>query len=291
MEVDRVAVIGCGTMGHGIAQVSAQAGLDVLVIERNAEALDRGLERIEKALARLESRGKLDSASAVRGRIAGSTDISALADRQLVIEAVDEHLETKLDVWRAADAVLGSEAVCATNTSSFSVIAQAMVTGRVEQFIGLHFFNPVAVMNLLEVIRSIASSDDAVAAGQAFGRRIGKDIVLAPDRAGFIVNRLLLPYCIDAINAFESGFGSIDDIDTAMRGGCGYPMGPFTLLDFVGLDTVFTMTQVMWTEYADARFAAPPTLRKLIEAGFLGRKSGRGFYDYATDPPRVAVRR
>jgi 3-hydroxybutyryl-CoA dehydrogenase len=291
MDVDRVAVIGCGTMGHGIAQVSAQAGLNVLVIEQSTEALARALERIEKALDRLQSRGKLDSAAVVRDRITGSTDVATLSDRQLVIEAVDEHLETKLDVWRSVDPVLGPNTVCATNTSSFSVIGQAMVTGRAEQFIGLHFFNPVAVMNLLEVIRSIASSDTAVATGQDFGRRIGKDIVLAPDRAGFIVNRLLLPYCVDAINAFESGFGSIEDIDTAMRGGCGYPMGPFTLLDFVGLDTVFTMTEVMWTEYADARFAAPPTLRKLVEAGFLGRKSGRGFYDYASDPPRAAVHR
>jgi 3-hydroxybutyryl-CoA dehydrogenase len=291
MEISRVAVIGCGTMGHGIALVSARAGLDVRVVERTAETLERGLGRIDTALQRLQERGKLDSAAAVRARIAGSTAVADLADRQLVIEAVDERLETKLGVWRAVDPVLPAETVCATNTSSFSVIGQAMVTGRAEQFIGLHFFNPVAVMSLLEVIRSVASGDEAVAVGEAFGRAIGKDIVSAPDRAGFIVNRLLLPYCVDAINAFESGFGSIDDIDTAMRGGCGYPMGPFTLLDFVGLDTVFTMTQVMREEYGDSRFAAPPTLRKLVEAGFLGRKTGRGFYDYATDPPRPAVRR
>lgn len=289
MQLSRVAVIGCGTMGHGIAQVSAQAGLDVVVVERDDEVLARGLGRIGKALDRLESRGKLDRAATVMERISGTTDVAGLADRELVIEAVDEDLDTKLSVWRAADAVLGPGAVCATNTSSLSVIGQAMATGRPDRFIGLHFFNPVAVMTLLEVVRSVASADDAVAVGEAFGRRIGKDVVSGPDRAGFVVNRLLLPYCMDAVRAFESGVGSIEDIDTAMRAGCGYPMGPFTLLDFVGLDTVFAMTQVMHEEYAETRFAAPPTLRKLVTAGFLGRKSGRGFYDYSSEPPVPTV--
>jgi 3-hydroxybutyryl-CoA dehydrogenase len=289
MGASRLGVIGCGTMGHGIAQVSAQAGLDVLVLEKDEAALAAGLARIQKSLDRLETSGKLEGAADVRGRIDGTTDIARLVDRELVIEAVTEDLETKLGIWRAADAVLSTDAVCATNTSSLSVIGQAAVTTRVDRFIGLHFFNPPQVMPLLEVIRSVASGDEAVAVGEEFGRRIGKVVVFAPDRAGFIVNRLLLPYCVDAIRAFESGFGSIEDIDAAMRGGAAHPMGPFTLLDFVGLDTVFAMTQVMFEEYAEPRFAAPPTLRKLIEAGYLGRKTGRGFYDYATDPPTPVV--
>ncbi len=285
MKLSRVAVIGSGAMGHGIAQVCAQADLHVVVVEKDNESLARGLGRIEKALGRLESRGQLESASAVSARITGTINVAELRDCELVIEAVDEDLETKLDVWRAVDRMLGPSAVCATNTSSLSVIRQAMATRRPEQFIGLHFFNPAPVMPLLEVIRSIASSDTAVAVGHQFGRQIGKEVVSSVDRAGFVVNRLLLPYCMDAIRAFESGVGSIEDIDTAMRAGCGHPMGPFTLLDFVGLDTVFAMTKVMHEEYGEARFAAPATLRRLVEAGFLGRKSGRGFYDYTTDPP------
>jgi 3-hydroxybutyryl-CoA dehydrogenase len=262
MGPSRVGVIGCGTMGHGIVQVTAQAGLAVVAVEQDEVALAGALGRIEKAVGRLEEKGRIDSAAAVQDRVTGTTDV---------------------------DSVLAPGAVCATNTSSLSVIGQAMATGRPDRFIGLHFFNPVPVMSLLEVIRSIASSDEAVAVGEAYGRQIGKDVVSGPDRAGFVVNRLLLPYCMDAIRAFESGVGSIADIDMAMHAGCGYPMGPFTLLDFVGLDTVFTMTKVMYEEYAETRFAAPPTLRKLIEAGFLGRKSGRGFYDYAFDPPVPAV--
>jgi 3-hydroxybutyryl-CoA dehydrogenase len=289
MGPSRVGVIGCGTMGHGIVQVTAQAGLEVIAVEQDDAALAGALARIEKAVGRLEEKGRIDSAAAVFGRVAGTTDVAALADCELVIEAVDEDLETKLAVWRSVDSVLAPAAVCATNTSSLSVIGQAMATGRADRFIGLHFFNPVPVMSLLEVIRSIASSDEAVAVGEAYGRSIGKDVVSGSDRAGFVVNRLLLPYCMDAIRAFESGVGSIADIDMAMHAGCGYPMGPFTLLDFVGLDTVFTMTEVMYEEYAETRFAAPPTLRKLVEAGFLGRKSGRGFYDYAVDPPAPAV--
>ena len=289
MGLTRVGVIGCGTMGHGIAQVTAQAGIAVVAVEKDDASLARALGRIEKALQRVEEKGRIDSAAAVRQRITGTTDVAGLAECELVIEAVDEDLDTKLAAWRSVDAVLGREAVCATNTSSLSVIGQAMVTGRADRFIGLHFFNPVAVMTLLEVIRSIASSDDAVAIGEAYGRQIGKDVVSGPDRAGFLVNRLLLPYCMDAVRAFENGVGSIADIDMAMRAGCGYPMGPFTLLDFVGLDTVYAMTQVMHREYAETRFAAPPTLHRLIEAGFLGRKTGRGFYDYAVDPPAPAV--
>jgi 3-hydroxybutyryl-CoA dehydrogenase len=289
MDNVTVGVVGCGAMGHGIVQVTAQAGLEVVVCERDDGALQAGLTRIDKSLARLEANGRLDgSAAHVRDRITPTLEIAALAGCGLVIEAVDEDLATKLGVWRSLAPLLADDAVCATNTSALSVIDQAVSTERPDRFIGLHFFNPPQLMTLLEVIRSVTSSDEAVAVGRAYGERLGKDVVLAPDRAGFIVNRLLLPYTMDAVRAMENGFGTITDIDLAMRAGVGYPMGPFTLLDFVGLDVVMTMTEVMFHEYRETRFSAPPTLRKLVAAGFLGRKSGRGFYDYSTSPPTPA---
>ncbi|QEC50565.1 3-hydroxyacyl-CoA dehydrogenase family protein [Baekduia soli] len=286
MDTNLVGVVGCGAMGHGIAQITAQAGLGVVVCERGPEPLEAGLARIDASLARLEAKGGLDgSAADVRARIAPTVDVADLADCDLVIEAVDEDLATKLGVWRAVAPLLGPDAVCATNTSSLSVIDQAVVTDRPDRFIGLHFFNPPQMMSLLEVVGSVASSDAAVAVGLAYGRRLGRDVVQAPDRAGFLVNRLLLPYVLDAVRAMEGGFGTIADIDLGMRKGTGHPMGPFTLLDFVGLDVVMAMTDVMFEEYHETRFSAPPTLRKLVAAGFTGRKSGRGFYDYATEPP------
>jgi 3-hydroxybutyryl-CoA dehydrogenase len=276
-------------MGHGIVQVTAQAGLDVVVCERDDAPLQTGLARIDKSLARLDSKGGLpEGAGAVRARITPTLDLADLAGCGLVIEAVTEDLPTKLTVWRTLAPLLGADAVCATNTSSLSVIDQAVVTERPDRFIGLHFFNPPQLMTLLEVIRSVTSSDEAVAVGRAYGERLGKDVVLAPDRAGFIVNRLLLPYTMDAVRALEGGFGTISDIDLAMHAGTGHPMGPFTLLDFVGLDVAMAMTEVMFDEYRETRFSAPPTLRKLVTAGFLGRKTGRGFYDYSTTPPTPA---
>jgi 3-hydroxybutyryl-CoA dehydrogenase len=285
-----VGVVGCGAMGHGIVQVTAQAGYDVVVCERDDAPLQAGLARIDKSLGKLEAKGALgaDTAAGVRARITPTLDLAALAGCGLVIEAVTEDLPTKLDVWRTLTPLLADDAVCATNTSSLSVVDQAVVTDRPDRFIGLHFFNPPQLMTLLEVVRAVTSSEQAVAAGRAYGERLGKDVVLAPDRAGFIVNRLLLPYTMDAVRAMENGFGSITDIDLAMRAGTGYPMGPFTLLDFVGLDVVMTMTEVMFDEYRETRFSAPPTLRKLVAAGFLGRKTGRGFYDYSTTPPTPA---
>jgi 3-hydroxybutyryl-CoA dehydrogenase len=281
----RVAIIGCGTMGHGIAQVSAQAGCDVLLVGRAQDSLDTALERIAGGLGRLGAKGALDEPpEAILARIEGTVDLDRAGDRDLIVETVPEDLATKLAVWRALAGRLGETTVCATNTSSLSVIEQAMATGRPDCMIGLHFFVPPQRMRLIELVRSVASSDRAVAVGRAYGERIGRDVVIAPDRAGFIVNRLLLPYVMDAIRAWESGVGSIADIDLAMQSGTGYPMGPFTLLDYVGLDVALTMTEQMYAEYRETRFSAPPTLRKLVAAGFLGRQSGRGFYDYAATP-------
>jgi 3-hydroxybutyryl-CoA dehydrogenase len=285
-----VGVVGCGAMGHGIVQVSAQAGFDVVVCERADAPLQAGLARIDKSLGKLEAKGGLgeETAAEVRARIRPTLDVEELAGCGLVIEAVDEDLPTKLSVWRAVAPLLADDGVCATNTSSLSVIDQAVATDRPDRFIGLHFFNPPQLMTLLELVEAVTSSPEAIAAGRAYGERLGKDVVVAPDRAGFIVNRLLLPYTMDAVRAMENGFGSITDIDLAMRAGTGHPMGPFTLMDFVGLDVVMAMTEVMFDEYRETRFSAPPTLRKLVSAGFLGRKTGRGFYDYSTTPPTPA---
>ncbi|HWF52860.1 MAG TPA: 3-hydroxyacyl-CoA dehydrogenase family protein [Solirubrobacteraceae bacterium] len=288
MEITHVGVVGCGTMGHGIAQISAQAGFQVVVREVSEEALTKGLGRISKSLQRLLATGRLsgdDDPETIEARITPTLAYSDMARCDLVIEAVPEDLPTKLGVWRALDEVLDRGAVCATNTSSLSVIDQAMATSRPERFIGLHFFNPPHVMTLLEVVRTVATNREALQVGVDYGIRLGKDLVHTPDRAGFIVNRLLVPYTMDAVRALENGHGSMLDIDTAMRAGAGHPMGPFTLLDFVGLDVVLAITEAMFTEYREPRFAAPPTIRKLVAAGYLGRKSQRGFYDYSTGEP------
>jgi 3-hydroxybutyryl-CoA dehydrogenase len=288
MELRKIGVVGCGTMGHGITQITAQAGLEVVVREISEEALTKGLGRISKSLNRLAAAGKLsgdDDPETIQARITPTLAYEDVADCQLVIEAVYEDLPTKLDVWRALDEVLDGGAVCATNTSSLSVIDQAMATSRPERFIGLHFFNPPQVMTLLEVVRTVATSLEALQVGVDYGVRLGKDLVHTPDRAGFIVNRLLVPYTMDAVRALENGHGSVLDIDTAMCAGAGYPMGPFTLLDFVGLDVVLAITEAMFTEYREPRFAAPSTIRKLVAAGYLGRKSQRGFYDYSSGHP------
>src|ERR687894_315955 len=289
-EIKKVGVVGCGLMGHGIAQVSAQSGYDVVVREVDQGALDKGLGKVEKQLGRAVEKGKLEQSAAdeVKGRIHGTLDYAELADCDLVVEAITEDLDLKLEMWREVDGVVKDGAVLATNTSSLPVIAQAAATKRPESFIGLHFFNPVQVMKLLEVVRSVASSDDAFAAGLEWGRSLNKLCVETKDKAGFIVNRLLVPYMLDAIRAYEEGVGSIEDIDSAMKGGAAHPMGPFTLLDFVGLDTTNSIADIMFDEYREKRFAAPPTLRKMVAAGFYGTKSGRGFYDYSGEKP-VAV--
>jgi 3-hydroxybutyryl-CoA dehydrogenase len=290
MEIRRVGVLGCGLMGHGIAQVAAQSGYDVVVREISRRALDKGLGRIDKQLARAVEKGKLEQSAAeqVRGRIAGTLDYSELSDCDLVIEAITEGLEDKLAMWREVDAVVSDGAVFATNTSSLPVIDQAASTGRPDRFLGLHFFNPVQVMKLVEVIRCLTTTDQTLAAGVEFAKSLGKMIVETSDRAGFIVNRLLVPYMLDAIRAYEEGVGTIDEIDEAMKAGAGHPMGPLALADLVGLDTLGAICDALFDEFRERRFARPPTLRKMLAAGWFGRKSGRGFYDYSGEAP-VAV--
>lgn len=274
-------------MGHGIAQVSAQAGWDVVVREVSDEVLAKGIGKIEKQLGRAVEKGKMEQSEAdeVLGRIHGTTDYADLADCDLVIEAMTEDLEGKLEMWAEVDKVVGEDAVFATNTSSLPVINQAAATSRPERFLGLHFFNPVQMMPLLEMIQAVTTSEEALAVGSEFGEKLGKTVVNAKDKAGFIVNRLLVPYLFDAIRAYEEGFGTIEEIDAAMKGGANHPMGPLTLSDFVGLDTLTSIGSVMFDEYRERRFAAPPTLRKMVAAGWYGRKSGKGFYDYSGERP------
>jgi 3-hydroxybutyryl-CoA dehydrogenase len=291
MDIEKVGVAGGGLMGHGIAQVAAQAGYQVVLKEVDRERLDKAIGNIEKQLNRSIEKGKLEESAAeeIRDRLQPTMDNGDFADCGLVIEAITENLAAKREFWKEIDSIVSdNDAVFATNTSSLSVIDQAMATKRPGRFIGLHFFNPAQVMPLLEVVRTVTTEDDAFAAGLSFGNKLGKTVVRCKDRTGFIVNRLLVPYMLDAIRAFEEGTGTIEEIDTAMKGGAAHPMGPFTLLDFVGLDTTASIADIMFDEYREKRFAAPPTLRKLVAAGFYGKKSGRGFYDYSGEKP-VAV--
>jgi 3-hydroxybutyryl-CoA dehydrogenase len=286
-EISKVGVVGCGLMGHGIAQVAAQSGYEVVVREVDQGTLDKGIGTIESQLARAVEKGRVEQADAdaVRARITPTLDYADLADSDLVIEAITEDLPLKLEMWGEVDKLVKPEAFLATNTSSLPVIDQAAATSRPEQFLGLHFFNPVQVMKLLEVIRSVTTSDEAFATGMEFGQKLGKLTVETRDTAGFIVNRLLVPYLLDGIRAYEEGVGSIEEIDEAMKAGAGHPMGPLTLSDFVGLDTLGAIADVMFDEFRERRFAQPPLLRKMLAAGWYGRKSGMGFYDYSGDQP------
>ena len=288
MEIKKVGVVGCGLMGHGITQVSAQAGYDVIVADVNQEALDKGLGKISKLLGKSVEKGKIEQADAdaILGRINTTTDLNDFADCDLVIEAVTENLETKLKIWKQLDGIVKDEAYFATNTSSLPVINKAAATTRPTNFLGLHFFNPVQVMPLLEVIQSVTTSPEAMGIGLAYGEKLKKTTVETKDKAGFIVSRLLVPYMLDAIRGLEEGIGTIDEIDAAMKAGAGHPMGPLTLADFVGLDTLARIGDIMFAEYAESRYATPPLLRRMVSAGMHGRKSGRGFYDYALEPPR-----
>ncbi len=287
MEIKKVGVLGAGLMGHGIAQVAAQAGYDVVLREVDQDVLDKGLGKIEKQLARAVEKGRMEQSEAdeVRGRIQGTTDYADLADRDLVIEAITEDLDTKLEMWKEVDGVVKDDAIFATNTSSLPVIDQAAATGRPERFLGLHYFNPAQVMKLVEVVRAVTTSDEAFDAGVKFAESQKKLAVQTKDKAGFIVNRLLVPYMLDAIRAYEEGVGSIPEIDDAMKAGAGHPMGPLTLADFVGLDTMGSICDVMFDEFRERRFAKPPTLRKMLAAGWYGKKSGKGFYDYSGEEP------
>jgi 3-hydroxybutyryl-CoA dehydrogenase len=286
-EIRKVGVLGCGLMGSGIAQVAAQAGYDTVVREVEQKFLDKGIGGIEKSLGKFVEKGKLAAADrdACLGRLKGTTKLDDLADCDIVIEAIIENAELKKETYAALDKIVKKDAIFASNTSSLTITELSMATARPKQFVGLHFFNPVPLMKLVEVVRTILTSDDAFDRAYAFAKSLGKEPVSCRDNSGFIVNRLLVPYILDAIRAYEEGVGSIEDIDKAMQLGCGYPMGPFTLLDFVGLDTTYYISHVMFDEYREKRFASPPLLRKMVLAGRYGRKSGSGFYDYSGDKP------
>ena len=284
MEIRKVGVLGCGLMGSGIAQVAATAGFDVAALEVEQKFIDKGFAGIEKSLAKFAEKGMLkESPEAIRARLKGTTRQEDLADRDIVIEAVIENLAEKKKMYSGLDAIVKKDAILASNTSSISITEMMTATKRPERFIGLHFFNPVPLMKLVEVVRTIATADEVYDTAYEFSKRLGKVPVRTSDKTGFIVNRLLVPYLLDAIRAYEEGVGSIEDIDNAMKLGCGYPMGPFTLLDFVGLDTTYYITHVMYDEFKEQRFASPPLLKRLVIAGWYGRKSGKGFYDYS-DP-------
>ena len=285
MELKKVGVLGCGLMGSGIAQVSATAGFDVTVLEVEQKFLDKGFAGIEKSLGKFAEKGTItpQQKDEIRGRLKGTTNAQDLSNCDLVIEAIIENVAEKRKMYAAVDAVAKKDAIFASNTSSISITELMSATKRAERFVGLHFFNPVPLMKLVEVVRTIATSNDVYETVFEFANKLGKVPVRTSDKTGFIVNRLLVPYLLDAIRAYEEGVGSIPDIDQAMKLGCGYPMGPFTLLDFVGLDTTYYITHVMYDEFKERRFASPPLLKRLVMAGWYGRKTGKGFYDYA-DP-------
>ncbi len=289
MQITKVGVLGCGLMGSGIAQVAATAGFEVTVLEQEQKFLDKGFAGIDKSLGRLVERGPekggltADQKTQTQARLKGTTNMQDLAGCDIVIEAIIENVPEKRKTYAQLDSIVKKDAIFASNTSSISVTELMTATKRPERFIGLHFFNPVPMMKLVEVVKTIATAPEVYDAAVEFGKRLGKVPVRTSDKTGFIVNRLLVPYLLDAIRAYEEGVGSITDIDEAMKLGCGYPMGPFTLLDFVGLDTTYYITHVMYDEFKERRFASPPLLKRLVMAGWLGRKSGKGFYDYA-DP-------
>jgi len=290
MTIQTVGVVGCGLMGSGIAQVSAMAGFRTFVRELSQPLLDKGLASIDKSLTRFVEKGTLapEQKTAALSRLRPTLRLEAFAECDLVIEAIVENLERKREVFAELDKIVKLDAVFASNTSSLSVTEMMITTGRAPRFLGLHFFNPVPLMQLVEVIKTVVTEPAAVEVGLEFARKLGKTPILTTDRAGFIVNRLLVPYLLDAVRALEEGVGTIEDIDQGMRLGCNYPMGPFTLLDFVGIDTTYYIAEILHAEYREHRFAPPPLLKRMVLAQLLGRKSGKGFYDYS-DPKRPRV--
>jgi 3-hydroxybutyryl-CoA dehydrogenase len=286
--IQTVGVVGCGLMGAGIAQVVAEAGYPVLVREVNDALLAKGMGRIESFLKKGVDKGKVtaDRMREVMGKLRGTTRLEDLAPCDLVIEAVVESLEAKRDAFSVLDSVCRPAAIFASNTSSLSITEMAAKTNRPDRFVGLHFFNPVPLMKLVEVVRSPLTSHESFEVVLRFAESLGKTPVRATDRTGFVVNRLLVPYLLDAIRALEEGVGGTVDIDEGMRLGCGHPMGPLTLLDFVGLDTTYSIANIMYDDFREKRFAPPPLLKRMVQAGLLGRKSGKGFYDYSVQPPK-----
>jgi 3-hydroxybutyryl-CoA dehydrogenase len=282
MEIKTVGVLGCGLMGAGIAQVAAQAGFRTIVREVNQELLDKGLARIRRFLDDGVAKGKVaaEARDAALGRLSGTTAFDDLAPCDIVVEAVVENLDEKKRAYAALEAVIGPHAIIASNTSSLCITELAAATRRPDRFVGLHFFNPVPIMKLVEVIRGLTTSEETYQQALAFGQALGKQPITAPDRPGFIVNRLLVPYLLAAVRAYENGLGTLEDIDKGMTLGCGHPMGPFTLLDFVGIDTTYYIANIMFDEFREPAYAPPPLLKRMVLAGRLGRKTGQGFYSY-----------
>ena len=286
MSIEKIGVVGCGLMGSGIAEVAARAGFDVIVREVTEPLLGEGRKRIENSLAKAVEKGKLGSAErdAALGRVTFTTAVEKLADRDLVIEAIIEDLEAKRSLFRTLNGLCRDHTIFASNTSSLPITDMAVGT-RPDRFVGLHFFNPVPVMKLVEVVHSIATSKNSIDEVLTFAKRVGKEPITVQDNSGFVVNLLLVPYMLDAVRALERGVASMEDIDKAMVLGCGHPMGPFTLIDFVGLDTTHRISEIMYDEYREARYAPPPLLRRIVALGRFGIKSGKGFYDWSGPTP------
>ncbi|CAN5771585.1 3-hydroxybutyryl-CoA dehydrogenase [soil metagenome] len=287
-QIKRVGVLGCGLMGSGIAQVCAQAGYETRVREISDDLVDKGIGKISRQLSKSVEKGKLtaEDRDQIVGRLSGTTQLEDLADCDIVIEAVVENLDMKNEMWRTLDSVCGPETIFASNTSSLTIADMAAATNRPQRMLGLHFFNPVPVMKLVEVVRTIATDQEVFRTAYDFAKSLGKEPIECKDNSGFVVNLLLVPYMMDAIRALEQGVASIEDIDKGMRLGTGYPMGPFTLCDFVGNDTLDKIGEIMFNEYKEKRYASPPLLKRMVALGYFGRKSGSGFYDYAQDPPK-----
>lgn len=289
MPIQTVGVIGCGLMGSGIAQVCAQAGYKTIVREVNEDLLKKGLGKIDGFLSKSVEKGKLtaEHKQATMAKLVGTTNLADLKEADIVIEAMIENIALKKELFGELDKLCPSHTVFASNTSSLTITEMAAATKRPDRFVGLHFFNPVPLMKLVEVVRTIATSQASFDAAFAFAKSLGKEPIACKDNSGFVVNLLLVPYLVDAIRALENGVASVEDIDKGMMLGCGYPMGPLTLLDFVGLDTTLYIANIMFEEYRDAKYAPPPLLRKMVLAGYLGKKSGKGFYDYSGEKPKV----
>jgi 3-hydroxybutyryl-CoA dehydrogenase len=290
MAIEKVGVVGCGLMGSGIAHVAALAGFPVTVREVSQSLMEKGLQSIEKNLQRQVDKGKLGAAERdqARARLQGTTSLDELKSCDFIIEAIIEQLPAKRELWTVLDAICPKHVIFASNTSSLSITEMATFTKRPDRFLGLHFFNPVPVMKLVEVIRTIATDSRVFEEAVVFTEKLGKTPVKTSDRTGFIVNRLLVPYLLDAVRALEEGVGSIEDIDNSMKLGCGHPMGPLTLLDFVGIDTTYYISNIMFEEFKEKRFASPPLMKRMVLAGWNGRKTGRGFYDYSDPEKPVA---